>query len=516
MKKLLLLLAFIVTGASAQSVMVIPQPTQVEYRKGKPVVIEAADIDGALAQAETEIVPTMGREEYTLEIARKGVNVTNGVKVSGGSEAGVFYGLQTLKQLLVSNAVWTTENGVASAEFTLPSVWIHDKPAFEYRGSMLDVSRHFADVTDLKKYIDMLAMHKLNVFHWHLTDDQGWRIEIKSHPELVSKGSVRSGTLVGHGGQSQSKSKYDGIPYGGAYTQDEVREVVAYAAERHITVIPEIEMPGHATAALAAIPEIGCTGGPYEVWKHWGVNNEVFCAGNDKTFEILEDVLAEVIELFPSKIIHIGGDECPKERWKACPKCQARIKAEGLANEHELQSYFIQRIEKWMLAHGRNILGWDEILEGGLSKTAMVMSWRGSSGGIAAAKAGNYAVMAPNSNCYLDYYQARPVENEPYGIGNYIPLEKAYQLDPYDGVPEEYRKFIMGVQGNLWREYISTMDHTYYMLLPRLAAIAEVGWSYPQKDFESFKSRLKTMRILYDIYGYKYANRDDQPLDQKK
>ncbi len=504
MKKLLVLLAFIVTGASAQSVMVVPQPTEIVELKGKPLTVHAADIDGALAQATTKIDASMEREEYTLEVSKKGINIV------GGSDAGVFYGLQTMKQMLITNAVWTTKNSVASAAFTLPLVKIHDKPAFGYRGSMLDVSRNFSDVQDLKKYIDMLAMHKLNVFHWHLTDDQGWRIQIKSHPKLTSVGSVRAHTLIGHGGRPPFE--YDGKPVAGCYTQDEVREVVAYAAERHITVIPEIEMPGHAEAALAAYPEIGCTGGPYEVWPRWGVNNEVFCAGNEKTFEILEDVLAEVIELFPSKIIHIGGDECPKERWKACPKCQARMKAEGLADEHELQSYFIQRIEKWMIAHERNIIGWDEILEGGLSKTAMVMSWRGSAGGIAAAKAGNYVVMTPNSHCYLDYYQARPTSEEPFGIGNYLPLEKVYQLDPYEGVPEEYRKYILGVQGNLWREYIKTMSHTYYMLLPRLAAIAETGWSYPQKDFESFKSRLKTMRLLYDIYGYNYANRDDQPL----
>jgi hexosaminidase len=504
MKKLLVLLAFIAAGAQAQSVMVIPQPTEVTELKGKPFVVKAATLDQALATAATTVDPAMGREEYTLEVSKKGVNIV------GGSEAGVFYGLETLKQMMVTNAVWTTKNSVSSAVFTLPQVKIHDKPAFEYRGAMLDVSRHHADKHSVMRFLDMMAIHKLNTFHWHLTDDQGWRIQIKSHPELTSVGSVRAHTLIGHGGNPPFK--YDGKPVAGCYTQDEVREIVAYAAKLHITVIPEIEMPGHAEAALAAYPEIGCTGGPYEVWPRWGVNKEVFCAGNDKTFEILEDVLAEVIELFPSKIIHIGGDECPKDRWKECPKCQARIKNEGLKDEHHLQSYFIQRIEKWMIAHGRNIIGWDEILEGGLSKTAMVMSWRGNAGGIAAAKAGNYVVMSPNSHCYLDYYQARPTNKEPFGIGGYLPLAKVYTLDPYEGIPADYHKFILGVQGNLWREYVSTMSHTFYMVLPRIAAIAETGWSYPYKDFDSFKSRLKTMRILYDIYGYKYAEHDDQPI----
>lgn len=439
----------------------------------------------------------MQPEEYELAV------FAHGVEITGGSGAGVYYGLQTLRQLMAQYADWNTEGDGVQSVFRIPEMVIRDKPTFGYRGAMLDVARHFSDVHDLKGFIDMLAMHKLNVFHWHLTDDQGWRIQIKSHPELTSVASVRTGTLIGHGGRPPFE--YDDKPYGGCYSQDEIREVVQYAADRYITVIPEIEMPGHATAALTAYPELGCTGGPYEVWRRWGVNDEVFCAGNDQVFELLQDVLAEVIELFPSKIIHIGGDECPKTRWEACPKCQARMKENGIPDEEHLQAYFIQRIEKWLGERGRRIIGWDEILEGGLSKDAIVMSWRGQEGGIAAAKAGNHVVYAPTSHAYLDYYQARDASKEPFGIGGFLPLEKTYSLNPYEGLEPEQYEYILGVQGNLWREYIKTMDHTYYMMLPRLAAVAETGWANDRKDFEDFVTRLGTMRTLYDIYGYNYG-----------
>jgi len=438
-------------------------------------------------------------EEYILTVA------PNGVTLKGATSAGVWFGLQTLRQLLAGNAQWTTRNGVVMATFAVPTMTVHDKPSFGWRGAMLDVARHFADKEDVKRFLDMMAMHKLNTFHWHLVEDQGWRIEIKSRPELMAKASVRTGTLIGHGGRPPFV--YDDIPYAGGYTQDDIREVVAYAAERHITIIPEIEMPGHVKAVLYAYPELGCTGGPYEVWRRWGVTPEVFCAGNDEVFALLEDVLTEVLELFPSKIIHIGGDECPKDRWKECEKCQARIKAEGLANEYELQSYFIRRMEKWLNERGRIIIGWDEILEGGLAPNAMVMSWRGHAGGVAAASKGHYVVMAPNTHVYLDYYQSRPVENEPPGIGGFLPLEKVYQLDPYNELTPEQQKYVVGVQGNLWREYMKTMCHTYYMALPRLAAIAEVGWSHHHhaKDFEDFVDRLSIMRLMYEIYGFNYA-----------
>lgn len=530
-RMLLLFAAVLLTGAAtAQNVKVVPQPLEVTVRIATPFGIRAlseiefvAPEPGLQRLVEiftadiTRVLPAeygmdeasyggkivlgiddqLDKEEYTLNVAKALITIT------GGSEAGVFYGLQTLKQLMVANAYWPIRDSKPLPIFVIFPMTIRDKPSFGYRGAMLDVCRHFADKEDVKKFIDMLAMHKLNTFHWHLTDDQGWRIQIKSHPELTSKGSVRTGTLIGHGGRPPFV--YDDKPYAGCYTQDEVREVVQYAADRYITVIPEIEMPGHAMAALNAYPELGCTGGPYEVWRRWGVSEEVFCAGNDAVFEMLQDVLAEVIELFPSKIIHIGGDECPKDRWKECPKCQQRMKDNDIPDEHHLQSYFIQRIERWLNERGRTIIGWDEILEGGLSKNAIVMSWRGAEGGIAAAQAGNYVVVTPTSHVYLDYYQARPADREPFGIGGFLPLEKTYTLDPYAGIEPQYRKYILGVQGNIWREYIKTMDHTYYMALPRLAAIAETGWSYGRKDFDSFVDRLSTMRLLYDIYGYNYG-----------
>ena len=300
-------------------------------------------------------------------------------------------------------------------------------------------------------------------------------------------------------------TEYDGIPYGGYYTQKQIREIVRYAAERHIEVIPEIEMPGHGLGALTAYPWLGCRGENYEVWTRWGISKDVFCAGKDSTFEFLQDVLAEVIELFPSKYIHIGGDECPKARWKECPLCQRRMKENGLKNEEELQSYFMQRIEKWLNDHGRNIIGWDEILQGGISKTATVMSWRGSKGGIAAAKAGNTVIMAPNTHCYLDYRQTQQQEFEPLGQVKYLPMRQVYALDPYEQLTPDERKYILGVQGNLWTEYIPDFRQVKHMLLPRLAAIAETGWAYDRKDFEDFSRRMRQFRKVYDRAGYNYA-----------
>jgi len=413
-----------------------------------------------------------------------------GADVRGGSPKGVLYGLQSLRQLVIEG------------EGTVPAVTVKDKPYFGYRGAMLDVCRHFMPVEDVKAFIDILAMHKLNRFHFHLTDDQGWRIEIKKYPDLARKGSVRKETLVGN---LRTSTEYDGIPYGGYYTQKQIREIVRYAAERHIEVIPEIEMPGHGLGALTAYPWLGCRGENYEVWTRWGISKDVFCAGKDSTFEFLQDVLAEVIELFPSKYIHIGGDECPKARWKECPLCQRRMKENGLKNEEELQSYFMQRIEKWLNDHGRNIIGWDEILQGGISKTATVMSWRGSKGGIAAAKAGNTVIMAPNTHCYLDYRQTQQQEFEPLGQVKYLPMRQVYALDPYEQLTPDERKYILGVQGNLWTEYIPDFRQVKHMLLPRLAAIAETGWAYDRKDFEDFSRRMRQFRKVYDRAGYNYA-----------
>ncbi|MFN6177880.1 MAG: family 20 glycosylhydrolase [Flavobacteriales bacterium] len=411
-------------------------------------------------------------EWYSLTIAPKAITI------SAVEEAGLFRGSRTLIQLL--------EQGRSTA--SLPCLTITDHPRFPWRGMHLDACRHFWSVEFTKKYIDLLARYKMNSFHWHLTEDQGWRIEIKKYPKLTEVGAWRKGSQVG----PYAKLQYDSIPYGGFYTQEQIREVVAYAKARHINVVPEIEMPGHAMAALAAYPHLGCTGGPYEVQRGWGVFEDVFCAGNDSVFTMLEDVLTEVMDLFPSEIIHIGGDECPKDAWKACAKCQRRMEAAGLKDEHELQSYFIQRIEKFVNSKGRKIIGWDEILEGGLAPNAAVMSWRGTEGGIAAARSGHYAVMSPGSHCYFDHYQGDPA-NEPLAFGGYTTVQKVYSYEPIPAElkPEEH-KYILGAQGNVWTEYILTSDHVEYMAVPRMLALAEVLWTPKEKRNEAdFIARLE-------------------------
>ena len=440
---------------------------------------------------------TMPAEAYRLFVTPCRIDI-----VAGGAQ-GAFYAVQTLRQLLPAAAYEADD--VRAVE--LPVVTIEDKPCLGYRGMMLDVGRHFFTVDEVKEALDIMALHKLNVFHWHLTDDQGWRIEIRKYPKLTEIGSVRSRTLIGRdpGGTYDENCKFDETPYGGYYTQDEIRDVVNYAAERFITVIPEIEFPGHAVGALASYPWLGCKGEGYEVRRRWGISKEVFCPGKETTFEFLQNVFAEVLELFPSEFIHIGGDECPKDSWKQCPLCQERIRTEGLKDEFELQSYTVRRMEKWLREHGRKIIGWDEILEGGVSPTATVMSWRGSKGGIAAAKAGNHVIMAPNVHCYLDYYQTKTPTKEPMAIGGYVPMRKVYELDPYDQLTPGERAYILGVQGNLWTEYIATFPHLKHMLLPRLAAIAEVGWSYDRKDFDDFKHRMNSLRKCYDAAGLNYA-----------
>ena len=431
--------------------------------------------------------PGKGGEAYEIEVSE------NRITVSGESDAGVFYGIQTLRKAM---------GAAKAAKVLFPAVRIADEPYLGYRGVMLDVGRTFYPVEEVKRIIDLAALHNLNVFHWHLTDDQGWRIEIKKYPELTRVGSVRGETLIGH---HHTSSEYDKTPHGGYYTQKQIREIVKYAADRYITVIPEIELPGHAVAALTSYPWLGCKSEGYEVRRRWGISKEVFCPGKETTFEFLQNVFAEVLELFPSEFIHIGGDECPKDSWKQCPLCQERIRTEGLKDEFELQSYTVRRMEKWLREHGRKIIGWDEILEDGVSPTATVMSWRGSKGGIAAAKAGNHVIMAPNVHCYLDYYQTKTPTKEPMAIGGYVPMRKVYELDPYDQLTPGERAYILGVQGNLWTEYIATFPHLKHMLLPRLAAIAEVGWSYDRKDFEDFSRRMRQFRKVYDRAGYNYA-----------
>ena len=422
-----------------------------------------------------------------------------GISINGQTENGVFYGIQTLRKSIPAEA--------KGATILIPAGEIKDEPRFSYRGMHLDVGRHFFPIEFIKKYIDLLALHNMNTFHWHLTEDQGWRIEIKKYPKLTEIGSQRSRTVIGRNTQ-----EYDNTPYGGFYTQEEAKEIVKYAQERYITVIPEVDLPGHMLAALAAYPEMGCTGGPYEVCPRWGVFEDVLCIGNDKTMQFLEDVMSEIIEIFPSEYVHIGGDEAPRDRWKECPKCQARIKAEGLkadknhTAEDRLQSYCMTRIEKFLNSKGRRIIGWDEILEGDVAPNATVMSWRGASGGIKAAQMGHDVIMTPNTYCYFDYYQTADTKDEPLGIGGYVPIEKVYSLDPTFDLNEEQKKHIIGAQANLWTEYIATTEHVEYMVLPRMAALAEVQWTQPEKkDFKDFTKRLARLMKFYQRDGFNYA-----------
>jgi hexosaminidase len=423
-------------------------------------------------------------ESYTLDVTPEGV------RIQAKTDAGIFYATRTLLQLLPPQVFSPTP--VTNVEWAIPCCHIEDAPRFKWRGLMLDCCRHFFPVEFVKRYIDLLALHKFNRFHWHLTEDQGWRIAVDKYPKLTEIAAWRT--------------EKDGSRYGGFYTKDEMRDVVAYAAARHVTVVPEIEMPGHCTAALAAYPELSCTGGPFEVPARWGVFKEVYCAGNDEVFTFLENVLDEVLAIFPGEFIHVGGDECPKERWKECPKCQARIKAEGLEDEHGLQSYFIRRIEKHINAKGRRLIGWDEILEGGLAPNATVMSWRGIQGGIASARQGHDAVMCPGTHCYFDFYQSEDRDNEPHAIGGFTPVDKTYSYEP---VPEELNadeaRHILGVQGNVWTEYIATTDHVEYMAYPRACALAEVAWSPKEKrNWDDFSTRLAAHLARLDELSVNY------------
>jgi hexosaminidase len=433
---------------------------------------------------ETGKLQSSNPESYTLTTSRKGI------VIRGNTARGVFYGIQTLLQLLPPE-VYGNAGLVPAKHLKIPHVDIQDEPRYSWRGMHLDVGRHLYPVDFIKKYIDMLAMHKMNVFHWHLTEDQGWRIEIKKYPKLTEIGSVRKNA--------------DGTLYGGFYTQDQVREVVAYAASRFIDVMPEIEMPGHSVAALAAYPGLSCTGGPFEVRTEWGVSDDVYCAGKEATFDFVEDVLSEVIGLFPFKYLHIGGDECPKDRWSKCPNCQKRMKAEGLKDEMELQSYFIRRIEGFLISKNRSLVGWDEILEGGLAPEATVMSWRGVAGGIDAARQGHDVIMSPNSHCYFDHYQGDP-RFEPKAIGGYLTLEKVYSYEPEpEGLTAEEAKHVLGAQANVWTEYIPTETQVEYMALPRMSALAEVVWT-PKvlRDYEKFIHRMEKQFQRFDAMKLNY------------
>lgn len=540
MRKLFLWIAVAVAGAaSAQNIAIIPQPVQVEAGKGRFTITnktviaakdesdkKAADFLNQYLQriygfqlpvqehagnnyirfTTRKFIKAPEKDAYHLQINK------NGVIIEGDTYAGTFYGMQTLLQLLPASA---TATGLKKLPVSF--VTIEDYPRFSYRGMHLDVSRHFFPVAFIKKYIDYLALHKMNYFHWHLTDDQGWRIEIKKYPNLTSKGAYRSGTIIGH----YPGTGNDNTPYGGFYTQNEVKEVVAYAADRHITIIPEIEMPGHASAAIAAYPWLSCF--PEEetiipknpslasqqnhgkkVQETWGVFPDVFCAGKESTFSLLEGVLDEVLALFPSKYIHVGGDECPKENWKRCPLCQQRIKDEHLKDEHELQSYFIQRMEKYLNNKGRTIIGWDEILEGGLAPNAWVMSWRGEEGGITAAQQHHNVIMTPGAYLYLDHAQVK--NGDSLTIGGYTPLEKTYSYNPVPAqLNTETAHFINGAQGNVWTEYMEYPTKVEYMIFPRISAVSELLWTpQEQRNWAAFKKRLQTQFKRYQLWKVHY------------
>jgi hexosaminidase len=462
--------------------------TELSTRTGWPVtaVGPTAGSKRRPGGAEIELAiharPELGQEGYALDVTPQGI------KLQAGKARGLSRGVQTLRQLLTTVDVENASRSSTRRAWHVPCLTIRDKPRFRWRGMLLDCGRHFMSKEFIKRYIDLLAYHKMNVFHWHLTEDQGWRIEIKKYPKLTQIGAWRGP---------------DDERYGGLYTQDDVREIVAYARSHYVTIVPEIELPGHCTAALAAYPELSCTGGPFEVSRRWGIHKEIYCAGNDETFAFLEGVLSEVIELFPSEYVHIGGDEVPKDRWKGCPKCQARIKAEGLAGEDELQSYFIRRIEKYLNSRGRRLIGWDEILEGGLAPHATVQSWRGMDGAIAAARAGHDVIVSPTSHCYLNFPQ-EPDPSAPEWMG-LIALEQIYSFEPTP--PEltaEQARHVLGGEGNVWTEY-APQERVDYQAFPRLCALAEVLWSPKgQRDWDDFQERMTVHYRRLDALGVQY------------
>ena len=506
---------------------VVPLPQSIVMQKGEPFILEAgveilatADLqqeaeflkqylkevtwnDLPIVQKRTKKVryielavsPNVKEAEgYLLTVSQKGVTIL------GGSAAGVFYGIQTLRKAVKEGPI-------------MNPVIITDAPRFTWRGMHLDCSRHFFSVDFVKKFIDLLALHNMNRFHWHLTDDQGWRIEIKKWPKLISVGSKRSGTIIGTNSDID-----DGIPYGGYYTQDEAREIVAYAAARHITVIPEIDMPGHMLAALASYPELGCTGGPYQVGHYWGVYKDVLCVSNQRVYQFVEDVLTEIMDIFPSEVIHIGGDETPTDKWLQCPRCQALQKQlpapQQAAEDFEpltsklspLQAHFTKKVFDFLTSKGRRALGWDEILDGS-PQNAMIMSWRGTEPGAKAAETGHDVVMTPTTYCYFDYQQVKDTQFEPSRCGGFIPIEKVYSLDPApDSLSVTAREHILGAQANLWAEYMTNEAMVEYQALPRMSALSEVQWTLPErKDYEAFKERLTRLTALFELYHYQYA-----------
>ena len=525
MKRLTLILTalFAVTALSAQTVqtVIVPRPMEATAVKGdytvtaKTVVAATEaelvgpaelfvayvekDLGAKLAVKQTNkggivlsLDKSLAAEEYTLKVSSKGVEIV------GGAPQAVFYGLQSLRQLISAGEV-------AKKGIKLAGVAIKDKPLLGHRGAMLDVCRYFYTVAEVKRFIDIMAIHKLNRFHWHLTEDQGWRIEIKKYPKLVEIGSKRKETIIGH---RRTSKVYDGTPHGGYYTQEEIKDIVKYAADRFIEVIPEIDMPGHMVAALASYPHLGCRDEKFEVRTTWGISKDVLCPGKESTFEFVEGVLEEVVKLFPSQYIHYGGDESPRDRWKECPHCQKRIQEEGLKDEHELQSYFMHRVEKFLAKHNRKVIGWDEIIYGGINKSATIMLWNDKNRA-QAISLGNDVILTPKYYCYMDYYQTnRPLSNKE-GLmiheKRILTIRKAYSLDPYEGLqPSEYGR-IKGVQANLWTEYVPNFQEVQTNLLPRMAAIAEVGWTIGKRDFNEFSVRMHHLRNLYDKNGILYA-----------
>jgi len=499
---------------------IIPAPNNLNitagefYLSSNTNLIYDAELEPAVAYWESLFTPVFGLNtgkantmRFVLDKSIKNPEAyildvnTEEITIKASSPKGVFYAVQSLIQLLPPEFI---KDGFKSEGINIQTLKIEDNPEFSYRGMHLDVSRHMYPVEFIKKYIDALAMLKMNTFHWHLTDDQGWRIEIKKYPKLQEVAAYRKETLIGH--YSNQPHQFDGKKYGGYYTQEEVKDIVAYAQKRFITVIPEIEMPGHSQAAIAAYPELGCSGEQVEVATKWGVFEDIYCP-KEETFKFLENVLDEVVALFPSEYIHIGGDEAPKTQWKNSSESQALIKSEGLKDEHELQNYFITRMEKYLNSKGKQIIGWDEILEGGLAPNATVMSWRGTNGAVEAAKSGHNVVMTPTSHCYFDYYQSDN-DDEPTAIGGYLPLEKVYGFNP---IPEELNseetKYILGAQGNIWTEYMPTSEQAEYMAFPRILAMSEVVWTNAEnKNYEDFVSRVENFNKRLDVLDINYAN----------
>ena len=533
---MLMLSCFIARGAEkADYAQVIPQPRSVNMQKGAPFLLQSSTVItytagndmqrnatflsqwiNELTGVKLGVQATKGKAKSVISLVIDAkakdinntegyaINITNkGIVVRGKTAAGVFYGCQTLRKTMPA-----LKNADGTAVIEMPAVAITDEPRFGYRGMHLDCSRHFYKASFVKQYIDMIALHNMNRFHWHLTDDQGWRFAVDKYPKLATIASQRNGTMLGH-----CPNVIDHTPYGGYYTDEEIKDIIKYAADRYITIIPEVDMPGHMMAVLAAYPELGCTGGPYETAMRWGIFEDILCAGNPKSYEFLEAVLDKVCDLFPSRYIHIGGDEAPRTRWEKCPKCQAIIAKEGIvakdghSKEALLQGYLTHKVQAYLEAKGRRIIGWDELLGCDVDTTATIMSWRGSEPGAKGAKLGHDVIMTPMPHCYFDFYQTKDIRDEPVAIGNFLDVAKVYAMQPVaDGLSPEAAKHIIGVQANVWTEYITCPEYVEYMILPRMAALAEVQWMpESQKNFDAFKKRITSFRSIYDHYGWTVA-----------